>query len=581
MRLWLSILLAGLGGLVAGLVLSQLYFADRIYPGVAVAGVNLGGLSRAQAAQVLQKVDLAATLLPVEVVVGDQVSQRTPAQLGWSPDLPATVEAAFESGRGWRDLPTRLRGLLWGIEIPVMGRVDSEQLKKTLRTLVLAQYRPAINARLVLDTQKYRVTPEQQGQTYDWAQAMEQYLANPWLTRLELGSRVLDPAVTAADLEATARQLNALMKPLTLVYLTPEGTRYTLELSASEVGQLVVPSSSGIALQQQPLTNLLARLGKYDRPARDARYIRQKGVLVVQPEQAGYALSAAAAREAIKSAFLTGSDQITLPVVAVQPAVLAASLPQPAQLTLIATATTSYAGSAKPRMTNVEVAAAQLNGYVVPAGKTFSFNKAIGKISLESGFKDALVISGGRTVEGLGGGVCQVSTTAFRALYKAGLPIVERHPHAYAVRYYGKPGFDAAIYQPSLDLRMNNDTGASLLISARTDPAKRQITVEVWGQPQQRTVKVSAPVILSTTPAPPARYQQDASLAPGVRKQVDWAAKGYRTQVTRTITTPQGSRTDTLSTSYRPWQAVYLVGPSSSRTPEATPNRAAAAVASR
>jgi vancomycin resistance protein YoaR len=574
MRLWLSILLAGLGGLVAGLVLSQAYFADRIYPGVAVAGVNLGGLSRAQAQQVLQKVDLVASLPRVEVVVGDQVSQRTPAQLGWSPNLEATVQAAFESGRSWADLSARLRGLLWGIEIPVLGQVDTERLKKTLRTLVFAQYRPAVNARLVLNTQEYQVTPEQQGQTYDWAQAMEQYLANSQLTRLELLPRVILPSVKVADLQPSIDQVNALLKPLTLVYLTPAGTRYSLEVSVGEVAQLVVPTVAGIEWKEKPLKALLARLERYNQPARDARYVLQQGRYQVQAEKAGYALSPEAAEQAIRTALLAGSTQVTLPVLVVQPAVLAANLPQPAQLSLLAAATTSYTGSARPRITNVEVAAAQLNGYVVPAGNTFSFNKAIGKISLESGFKDALVISGGRTVEGLGGGVCQVSTTAFRALYKAGLPIVERHPHAYAVRYYGTPGFDAAIYQPSLDLRMKNDTGAPLLISARTDPAKRQITVEVWGQPQERTVKVSAPVILSTTPAPPARYQQDASLAPGVRRQVDWAAKGYRTQVTRTITTAQSSRTDTLSTSYRPWQAVYLVGPSSNRIPQATPDRA-------
>lgn len=581
MRRWSYVLLAVLGLLGAGLLASQVYFADRVYPGMRVVGIDLGGMTRDQAAQTLGKADLAADLPPVEVVVGQQVSQLTPTQLGWRPDLEATLDAAFGMGRDWSQVLVPLRGLSGGVDVPVVGQIDKEQLEKSLRGLVVAQYRPPRNAQVVWTQTEYQVRPEQQGLTHDWARAAEQYQANPRLTRLEMIPRVLVPSVKAADLQPGVDQLNALLKPLTLVYLAPDQTRKTLVLAVPEVAQLAVPSASSVEWREKPMKTLLARVQKYDRPARDARYVRQKDSQVVQPEQIGYALSVEAAAEAIRTALLAGDTQVNLPVVAVQPAVVAASLPRPEALTLLATATTSFAGSAQSRITNVEVAASRLNGYVVPAGSTFSFNQAIGTISLESGFKDALVISGGRTVEGLGGGVCQVSTTAFRALYKAGLPIVERHAHAYAVRYYGTPGFDAAIYQPSLDLRMKNDTNAALLISARTDRARRKITVEVWGQPQQRTVKVSAPVILSSTPAPLARYQVDSSLAPGVRKQVDWAARGYRTQVTRTITLPEGSRTDTLSTSYRPWRAVYLVGPSSKRTPEAVPDQVEGAVASR
>lgn len=112
---------------------------------------------------------------------------------------------------------------------------------------------------------------------------------------------------------------------------------------------------------------------------------------------------------------------------------------------------------------------------------------------------------------------------------------------------------------------MKNDTPSPLLLRTYYDPDKVSLTVSVWGLPIGRTVTISDPVILSRTPHPPAKYIEDDSLRPGVRKQVDWAADGYSVRLSRTITDASGTRTEVLSTRYRPWQAVYLVGPSQAR----------------
>lgn len=257
---------------------------------------------------------------------------------------------------------------------------------------------------------------------------------------------------------------------------------------------------------------------------------------------------------------------LDLPVVTVEPTLKAADLPEPSQLVLLSSATTTFKGSSAERIHNVRTAASRLDGYIIAPGETFSFNQVVGDIAPETGFKEGLVISGGRTVPGVGGGVCQVSTTTFRALYKTGLPVVERNPHAYRVHWYDPIiGFDAAVYQPYLDLRMKNDTPSPLLLRTYYDPDKVSLTVSVWGLPIGRTVTISDPVILSRTPHPPAKYIEDDSLRPGVRKQVDWAADGYSVRLSRTITDASGTRTEVLSTRYRPWQAVYLVGPSQAR----------------
>src|SRR5205085_743367 len=123
-------------------------------------------------------------------------------------------------------------------------------------------------------------------------------------------------------------------------------------------------------------------------------------------------------------------------------------------------------------------------GVLIAPGQVFSFSKAIGEVSSFTGYKQAYVIENGKTVLGDGGGVCQVSTTLFRAALNAGLPIVERHPHAYRVQYYEEdsgPGIDAAVYVPSVDLKFKNDTGHHILIQAYADVENLRLTFDLYG----------------------------------------------------------------------------------------------------
>jgi vancomycin resistance protein YoaR len=225
--------------------------------------------------------------------------------------------------------------------------------------------------------------------------------------------------------------------------------------------------------------------------------------------------------------------------------------------------TSRFIGSIENRIFNISLAATRLNGTIIKPGEVFSFNKAVGDISVFNGYKQAYVISGGKTVLGDGGGVCQVSTTLFRAALNAGLPIVERNPHAYRVSYYEAetgPGIDAAIYTPSLDLKFKNDTPNHLLIQTYVDLNTQRLTFALYGTKDDREVTVSKPVIASETPAPEPSYQDDPNLPKGEVKQVDFAASGANVYFTRTVTKNGETKTDKFSSNYRPWQAVYLRG---------------------
>lgn len=221
---------------------------------------------------------------------------------------------------------------------------------------------------------------------------------------------------------------------------------------------------------------------------------------------------------------------------------------------------TNYYGSSAARMTNIHVGAASFKDRLFE-GKTFSFNQMIGPISTRRGYVTGLVIAGERTASGIGGGICQVSTTLFRTLYKAGLPVVERRNHSYQVRYYDPQGLDATIYQPSQDLRFANDTGGALWFQADWDDKESRLSIHVFGKARDYTVEIGTPRTLSTTPSPKDRLIQDATLGAGQRKQVDWAAPGAVIEVTRKFMREGKSfKQDTLRSQYRPWPNIFLVG---------------------
>lgn len=231
---------------------------------------------------------------------------------------------------------------------------------------------------------------------------------------------------------------------------------------------------------------------------------------------------------------------------------------------LIGEGTSLFYHSIENRIFNLSLAASRLNGILISPGEEFSFNRAIGDISSFSGYKQAYVIENGRTVLGDGGGVCQVSTTLFRAALAAGLPITERNQHAYRVGYYEEdrgPGVDAAVYSPTVDLKFKNDTGKYILIQSYADQANMRLTFQLYGTKDGREVNIGNPVILSQSPAPEPLYQDDPDLPKGQVKQVDFAANGANVYFTRNVK-KDGKiiLADKFESNYRPWQAIYLRG---------------------
>jgi vancomycin resistance protein YoaR len=232
---------------------------------------------------------------------------------------------------------------------------------------------------------------------------------------------------------------------------------------------------------------------------------------------------------------------------------------------LIGRGVSYFSGSIANRIYNLSLGSQRISGTLVKPGEVFSFNGSVGEVSGATGYKPAYVISSGRTVLDDGGGICQVSTTVFRAALDAGLPIVSRTAHAYRVGYYElggfKPGLDATVWAPAVDLSFKNDTHHHILVQAVVDPANAKLQVDIYGTGDGRRVELSTPVISNVTPAPEAKYQDDPSLPKGIVKQVDFAAGGANSIFTRKVFKGDELIIDeSFRSNYRPWQAIYLVG---------------------
>src|SRR5581483_3475967 len=242
----------------------------------------------------------------------------------------------------------------------------------------------------------------------------------------------------------------------------------------------------------------------------------------------------------------------------------------------IVQATTFFYGSTAERRTNIQVAASRFQGIVIAPGEEFSFNKYLGDVSPESGFQTGLVIYGNQTIQGVGGGVCQVSSTVFQAAFFAGLSIKERYAHGYRVGYYetgsaiangqqysGGVGLDATVYSPIVDLKFVNDTPYHILITSTYSASRQSLTFRFYSTSMGRVVTKEGPTLSNPVPSGPTRYQEAADLKPGQQRQIDGAVDGVDARVYRTI--KQNGQIvvnrEVFFSHYLPWGAIIQVAP--------------------
>lgn len=225
---------------------------------------------------------------------------------------------------------------------------------------------------------------------------------------------------------------------------------------------------------------------------------------------------------------------------------------------IIAIGESNFSGSSPERKQNILAGAKKFNGFILEKGERFSFNEILESVEEEDGFVRELVIKGDRTEKELGGGVCQVSTTAFRAAFHAGLPIKRRRNHSYAVPYYQPFGLDAAIYLGQLDLRFSNDTPGDILIQTKIEDDN--IFFVFYGTNDHRKVLSEGPFISDYESAPSPKVFLTEDLPEGEIQTISSAHDGFRSEWIRTVVKGKSKQRQNFISTYKPWPAKVKQG---------------------
>ena len=525
---------------VVGAALVGLVFAgspERLAEGVTIAGVDVGGMTTEKAVEALRARADKLEDDPVVFTAGADRFAIKPSQLGVEADWRAAVAAARNEGEGFGPVRgfRRLHVRVFGSEVQPPVSVYNAALDFKLGQLGKAIDRGHVEASLVRKGLKILVVPGQSGRQLDHE------ASGPLIVRalasLRRGTPValpvtVDPAdVTAEQLAPVAAQARtALSAPVRLAY---GETRWRLpRWRIAELLSLPGSGSKKLAIAGPGAERYFGRLSKaVGREPTDAGFAVTSGGIQVVPAKDGLEVDVPRTAKAILAAAVShGNRTAKLSVAVSQPERSTADAKGMGINGVVSSYTTTYGGT-PGRLHNVQLVAQLIDGALIAPGSQFSFNGTTGERTAEKGFEEAPVIINGELKNGLGGGICQVSTTVFNAAFDAGLQIDQRTNHALYISHYPL-GRDATVNYPDTDLKFENDTGHWLWL--RTFVGSSSLTVALYGTPQHRRVESEvSPLVV--TGEPPVKRVPDPNLEVGQTSLEEYGSPSRSTNVRRRV----------------------------------------------
>ncbi len=546
----------------------------KLADGVTIDGVDVGGMEAAAARKELEGRSARLAVRPVVFTAAGARFGIKPEALGVAPDWKAAIDAAQRQGDGFGPLRgfKRLDVTFFGADVTPPTTVLNGSLQYELGLIAAKVNRPPRDAAILLRGRQVVVRPARLGVVLDRAAAASTLVHE--LASLDrsagpvaLPLRITNPRVRALALAHAAAQARlAISAPVQLVlgethWLVP---RYRL------AQLLELPSGGKTALRiGGPAADAwLQRLGKrVEKPAKDAKFAVDGSHARVVPAQPGIQLDVIASTEALLKAALRPRLRVARLVTIASPATISTKQAEGMGIHSVVSSYTTIYGGVANRIHNVQLVAHLVDGKLIAPGATFSFNGTTGERNAAKGFLVAPVIVNGEVTTGLGGGVCQVSTTVFNAAFEAGLRITERTNHALYISHYPQ-GRDATVNYPDTDLKFVNDTSHWLLL--RTFVGSSSLTVNLYGTPTGRTVTSSTSPLVSHG-APPVKKTVDPALKPG-ETVVDYSGvPSLSTSVTRDVQMKDGQPLyhDTWYSSYRADPELVRVGPPAAKKKKA------------
>jgi vancomycin resistance protein YoaR len=581
--------IAALALVIAVFLAFQIAGRDNVRTGVHAFGVDLSGMTEAEARAALTEAVEERTSQPLVLIDGDRKWEVTAAELGLTMDIDGALDDAMDEGRSGFG-PSRM-ALLWTLRdsptevaydrIAVQGNL----LDQDLARLEAEIFQEKIDPSLTLDTTT--------GPTYISAQlgraldveasraAILNALANG-NEQVELTIVETEPLAWDDDYaDARQRLANIWDAPIELVAADEVWTLGSDQVSHwIQVHQAEGPGKPArIETNQQWIDDVVNEIAIFtNRAPKSSRVWWDVSGRLIEtvPSEPGTRLLWDESRALISDAFLGASNanRIDLPVEINNAPALPADLNALGISSNIGEASTAYGGGIAERVHNIELAASRLNGTIVLPGQTFSFNGEVGPTTVEAGFQIAYGIAneGGKltTIPSEAGGICQVATTVFQPVFWQGYQIDERTTHSYWIPNYasnGYVGLDAAVDEATgLDFKWTNNSPTAVLIEAEADG--EYFTVRLYGTPPPWSVQVESPKVENIEAADEEIVYQPSDMIPdGTTRQIERAQDGFDATVTRHVTQNGETRTENFSTSYGPSRNVVLVGSSDGELP--------------
>ena len=557
-------------GLLIIAVVFNLVYAKKIIPGVKIAGIDVGGMTFESAKKVLEENEKNISE-ELKLKFEDKEFPLKRNDIGLTYDWEDSVVRCFDVGRSGNffiDTKDKIVTPFKGLSIPASYDYDDDSFGIKLSVIRREINLEPQNSKFYFKDGKLSISPSSNGRKLleeDFHKDINLSFGSLDFSDKIMPVQIIEPEIIEKDVELFREAIEEIISEDLVINF--EEKKWTLD--SEKILNLIGFEKNEkekrvkMILDKSAFRDLANELAAEVNESPKGEVVSTDGnkVLEFKITKEGKELDEEKFKEDLKSAIFDDRKNVSLVLKNVDDS---SDKEKYGILSLIGEGTSHFAGSTAERIHNIILAAGNISGSLVPPGAVYSMNKSVGPIDYQHGFKSAFIIKGGRTVLGEGGGVCQTSTTLFRAILNSGLPVVSRYPHAYRVGYYEQDmpvGFDAAIFQPSWDFKFKNDTNAYVLIQAHSNLSENSLTFKIYGTPDGRSVEISEPVVTDQSPPPPPLYEDDPSLPKGVVRQVDYAAWGATATFTRTVRKEDTILfTDTFTSRYQPWRAVYKVG---------------------
>lgn len=569
--------------LAAPVVAYEWRYADRIFQGVQIDGIPVGGLTIPEATQKLHGyVDaIKVSGLPFQfgnrrvaidpVVVSGEDEDISREILFF--DVEGMVRAAYDIGRGGSfpvNIYEKTEALIQSTTIPLIYTLREDDLKAILRDSFGSFDRPATNARVSITASGAPIIlPEQDGQVIDYAvgvTALRDALDLRGIETITLHASIQTAPIRAEDLRRHPGLVNVLAALPDLRLTDPTTQNRSWVIPQATVREWVrfekIDDQLVIQFDSQLIRDRLVEINfEVAKPPRNAQFSVVEGkVAIFEPSMDGSEIDLDAMTADITPDSVVEQSTRPLIIKATAPTITIGDLNELGIKELLAVGESDFSGSSTARIHNIRTATERLDGIVIKPGEEFSMVNALGAIDAANGYVPEFVIKDNKTQKEYGGGLCQIGTTMFRGALRAGLPITERRNHSYIVGYYYPIGTDATIYGPHPDLRFVNDTPGHIVIQTKMIGSK--LYYEFWGTSDGRAAEVTHPVPLYNVKQPPApKLIETTELKPGVKRCSEKARVGGDTYFYRYITTVNGEKKEEIFRShYRPWGEVCEIG---------------------